>query len=317
MSTPKASTVTTARLRNVGNGVIEISNDALKFYIEVGRFRKQRKIAREIPFAEISSFEKLGNDLNVVWKDATNVFALEEARQAEVFCEKISQALAERKKIEEVKVAQDKEVRNHEERSLNFMEAAESLFMLLRNLNGRVDWKSVESSYIRFEENTVKFLETSNSLNIELKPLHTAVQERRSRETAEKAFVALKTLYEHYNKLALAVNVEDKNGQRQRDTKMIVHGFYVLNDIALGKVVGDSQMSQEYADLLKTLDELAKLPGWRIDTSSIKEFLEKPSVEIAGHDGVFNDAFSMLGQQLKELLVSVSSAPPPADPSVY
>ncbi|TRO53646.1 hypothetical protein E2P63_02205, partial [Candidatus Bathyarchaeota archaeon] len=58
-----------ARLRNFGDGVLVITADVVKFYVEKGRFRKHRKSIREIPLAEVENVEQQENDLSIFWKD--------------------------------------------------------------------------------------------------------------------------------------------------------------------------------------------------------------------------------------------------------
>ena len=72
-ATPTELTVK-ARLRNFGDGVLVLADDAVKFYVETGRFRKHRKIVREIPLADVESVERQGNDLSIVWKGTTDMF---------------------------------------------------------------------------------------------------------------------------------------------------------------------------------------------------------------------------------------------------
>ena len=82
-----------ARLRNFGDGVITIADDAIKFYVETGRFRKHRKIIREIPLTDVENSELQGNDLSVAWKGVTEMFAVKQTSQIEAIHERITAAL--------------------------------------------------------------------------------------------------------------------------------------------------------------------------------------------------------------------------------
>src|SRR4030066_1284193 len=94
-----------ARLRNFGDGVITKDGIAAKFYVETGRFRKHRKIIRDIPLSDVENSERQGNDLSISWKGVTEMFAVEQASQIEPIYEKITTALKERKEDAEKKEA--------------------------------------------------------------------------------------------------------------------------------------------------------------------------------------------------------------------
>src|SRR4030066_464319 len=136
-----------ARLRNFGDGVLLVAGDAMKFYVETGRFRKHRKIAREIPMADVESVERQGNDLSIVWKGATEMFVVEQAAQVEPIYERITMTLKERNKGEENKEATDQKHVDISSLTLKAMETSDSLFGILRNLHGRVDWNLVETNF--------------------------------------------------------------------------------------------------------------------------------------------------------------------------
>ena len=94
-----------ARLRNFGDGVITIADDAIKFYVETGRFRKHRKIIRDILLSDVENSERQGNDLSIVWKGVTEMFAVEQASQIEAIYERITMASKKRKEDTEKKEA--------------------------------------------------------------------------------------------------------------------------------------------------------------------------------------------------------------------
>src|SRR3989304_2501952 len=93
MTAAPAELTVKARLRNFGDGVLVLADDAVKFYVETGRFRKHRKIAREILLADIESVERQGNDLSVAWKGNTDIFVMAQPSQVEPIYERIIAAL--------------------------------------------------------------------------------------------------------------------------------------------------------------------------------------------------------------------------------
>src|SRR3990170_4940326 len=98
MTTTHAELTVKARLRNFGDGVLVLGDDAVTFYVETGRFRKRRKVIREIPLANVESVERQGNDLSIAWKGATDIFVIAQPAQVEPIYERITTALKERTK---------------------------------------------------------------------------------------------------------------------------------------------------------------------------------------------------------------------------
>jgi hypothetical protein len=74
---------------------LELDENTLKFYVERGRFRKRKEIAKEIPMPEIESAEKEANELSITSKGITSYFILEKATLAEELHTEITRVLKE------------------------------------------------------------------------------------------------------------------------------------------------------------------------------------------------------------------------------
>ena len=81
-----------------------------------------------------------------------------------------------------------------------------------------------------------------------------------------------------------------------------MQAVYVLNDMVLGAVVGDEAVGKEGTELLKMLEDLAKLPDSKIDVSAVKTALDKLSLETEKQRLVAEEIMPTLQQQLKELI---------------
>jgi len=292
-----------ARLRNFSNGVLVLTGDAAKFYVETGRFRKQRKIAREIPLTDVENVERQGNDLSVTWKGTTEVFAMEQASQVAPIHERITTAMKERKKEAEKKEVVDEKQVELGHVTVKAVETVDSLFSLLGNLHGRVDWNIVENSFKESEENVKNLASQANSVCLDVRQLSAAVQERRPKEIAEKTLAVLRVLYEHFEGLSSSVENTDQFHPNGRAARMAIQASYILDDMLLGTVVGDDEVAKESAELLRVLDDLAKLPGSKVDASKAKAALDRLCAEKENQNLILAEIHSMLGQQLKELLV--------------
>ena len=312
MSATKHATIVKARLRNFGNGVLEVSNDTVKFYVESGRLRKSRETVRGIPIAEIESLERNENDLSITWKGSTDVFALDEKTQADGIQERIAALLKEHQKSAENKAARDQketEQKQVEQNSrlvqamTNAVKVASSLFDVLRHLHGRIDWKLVEFSFKQVDEAAEKFASENMEMDfLDVKPLSVAVQQRYPKEIADRALEALKTLYEHFRpEEASPVDSVKQLHPNPHDAKLMLRAFYVLNDMMLGAIVGDKDLEKESAELLKLLEEMAKQPGSQIDLGKVKSSFEKLSAGKEKQKEGFEEIRVMLELQLKDL----------------
>jgi hypothetical protein len=308
-ATPSELTVKT-RLRNFGDGILVLADDALKFYVETGRFRKHRKIVREIPLADVENVERQGNDLGIIWKGTIDMFVSEQAAQVELIYERITSALKERTKNVENKEPTDQKRTELAQMMGNAVDTADSLFDLIKNLHGRVDWSLVETSFNQSEENVKNLASQANSLCLDITQLSVAVQERRPKEIAEKTYDVLKALYGHFDGVTLSVeNMEQFHPNRQ-DARLAIQAIYVLNDMLLGTVVGDDEVEKEGAELLKVLDELSRLPGSKIDVNAVKTSLDKLCAEKEKQGLVIEEIRLMLEQQLKELIAPTATHQP-------
>jgi hypothetical protein len=291
------------RLINFGDGVLEFTENGIKFYVETGRFRKRRKIVREMPLADVESVERQGNNLSIVWKDATDTFVVAQPSQVESIHERITAALKERKKKQENKATVSQQGNELVQMTANAMEAADSLFDILKNLHGRVDWKLVENSYKQSEENVARLTnQTVNSIYLDVKPLSVAVENHRAKETAEKAYDVLRALHDHFDGMASSVEDSEQFHPNRRDAKLLMQAFYVLNDMALGAVVDDEAVEKEGAELLKVLDDLQELPGLKVDVNAVKTAIDKLCGEKQKQRVAIEEIMPMLQQQLKELI---------------
>jgi hypothetical protein len=318
MSTAKLATKPTtvkARLRNSGNGILEVSDDTVKFYVETRRFRKRRETVRNIPIPEIESLELKENDLGVTWKGNTDFFAAEDTSKVVAIHERILAAMKERQKAAEAKAAEEQkqvEQKQPEQKTQlveitgSAVEVVNSLFEVLRHLHGRIDWKLVEFSFQQVEESFGKLAgQSADFAFFDLKSISAAVQQRYPKEIAERIFEALKKLHERFNREETAPpeGSEEQLRPSQHDARQMLRAFYVWNDMTLGAVVGDKDRAEENAELLRLLEELAKQPSSKIDISTVKSSFEKLSEGREKQQEGFEELKVVLDLQLKDLMV--------------
>jgi hypothetical protein len=290
-----------ARLRNFGDGILVVVGDAVKFYVETGRFRKHRKIAREIPMTDVESIERQENDLSITWKENIDIFVVAQPSQVEPIYEWIMAALKEHTKEEENKETANQKQVELANLTLKVMETTDSLFDILRNLNGRVNWNLVENNFKKSEENVKNLASHPNSLCLDVTHLSAAVQERHPKEIAEKTYDVLRAMYEHFDEMPSTSENAEQSHPNNQDARLTIQASYILNDMLLGAIVGDDAAEKEQAELLKVLDDLARVPGSKIDVNAAKTSLDNACAEKEKQGLIIEDIRLMLEQQLKEL----------------
>lgn len=103
-------------LRNLGDGMLEFTGNTVKFYVENGRFKKRKQIAREIQMTDVESVNRAGNELSITWKGVTDTFTAEETALAETICQRITEALKEQRKTLEDEEAAKQENRTRSQK---------------------------------------------------------------------------------------------------------------------------------------------------------------------------------------------------------
>lgn len=308
MTASKQENSIKTRLTNVGDGVLELTDDVLKFYTETGRFRKQRKIVREIPLADVENIEHKGSDLVVTWKDTIATFTFKQSPQVDALYERVNANLTKQKTETENQVVVEQKPIDLTEVTMNAMGTASSLFGILRNLHGRVNWKLVENSYKQSEEMAGRLTnQEQNPLALDVKPLSPSVQEHRAKETSEKTYEALKSLYKEFDALFSSFEASEQVHPTPNEAKLKLRALYLVNDMRLGAAVGDEKITDEGAELLKLLDELAKLPGSKVDINAVKDSIDRLGADKENQESIMENVRLMLEEQMKE------PAPPEAE----
>jgi len=87
-------------LRNFGKGILEISDDSLKMYVEKGRFSKRRDLGKEIPFVDVANVVLETFEIVVEHKGLTDRFVFDDATSAQQAYSKISQFSQKREESE-------------------------------------------------------------------------------------------------------------------------------------------------------------------------------------------------------------------------
>jgi hypothetical protein len=268
-----------AQLIGVGNGTLKLIDNTLSFHWEKGHLRKQTKIIRKIPLTDIESVNRTENELNVTWKGVTDLYIIEEPELAGSIFEIIPQTSREQRRMYEEKEAA-KQTRNELINILIVtMETIDSLFDILRSLHGWVNWHHLENLLKRSEENAKHLTDQKIGLGpLNFTELTTAIKAHQLEETSKETYRILKYLHNYFSRFTNSNDSLRQLHPNAHDTKTIILAYYLLNDIILGKIVGDI-VEKEINSLEVILETLSKNTGVRIDIDNLKNSIDKLSVD--------------------------------------
>jgi hypothetical protein len=299
-----AESAAKASLRNLGSGTLEFVDNTIKFHIEKGYFKKRKEIAREIPMTDIESIKRVGNEFSITWKGVTDIFVIEEMELVGTIYERITEALKEQRKMLEDKEAA-KQKRNELTKMLSVaIEIVNSLFDVLRSLQGRVDWNRVEGYLKRSEENVRSFTDQKiGTINLEFTKLSLAIKEHLPEEISKETYSILRSLYEYFSGLTSKNEFLEQIHPNYHDAKTTILAYYTLNDIILGTIVGDEEIGKESNELVMILDDLSKGTDLKINVDAMKDIINKLGME-KGKESVIEESRAVFRQELKEMITA-------------
>jgi hypothetical protein len=290
-----------AHLISLGSGTLEFIDNTLRFHLEKGYIRRRRKIVREIPITEIESMKRTGNELSFTWRGVTDIFVIDETELGGTIYASIPEASkSQRRMFENKEVVMQK--RNDLTKILSgAIDVVNSLFDVLRSLQGWVDWNRVESYLRRSEENVRSFTgQKIDTINLDVTPLSSAVKERLPEEVSKETHNLLKLLHDYFNGLDSENDFLEEIHPNYHDAKTTILACYLLNDIILGTIAGDKEIDKELNELVMTLYNLSKGTDLKINVDAIKDAINKLIMK-KGKEDVIEETRAVFKQQLKEL----------------
>jgi len=297
-----SSSIVKAHLIGLGSGTLEFIDNTIKFHITKGRFKKRKELSREIPMADIDGMNRMGNELSITWKGTTDTFVIEETEFAGTIFEKIPETLREQRRMFDAKeVAKQK--RNQVGKIVSVaMEIADSLFDILMSLHGWVDWNHIEVFSKRFEENVgILTDQEMETLELDFKKLSLAIEERLPEEISKEAYDLLRLLHDYFSGLVSENDSLKEINPNYSDARTAIQAYYLLNDIALGTIVGDDEIGKEHNELMMTLENLSRETGLKINIEAIKDVIAKLGSE-KGKESAIEKSRAVFRQQLNNLI---------------
>lgn len=269
--TARDTNVSKAYLRNFGKGHIEYVDGTLKFCVEKGRVAKRKEIVKEIPLADVEAVDLEKNELTVIWKGNTERFVVENVSLAQLVAQKASALPRIREKPtekQEVAFGQG-ELKFVINLSL-VLSVVDSLFDVLRSLQGRVNWARTVYLVKRFEKGFKTLVDGEVALaNINISLLSSAISEHDVVSVSKEGYRLLSSIYDVFQEDALAERSSVQLNENSLSLSITVQAYYVLNDILLASVVGDENVGDEVSHLAFLLGKFPKENGVVVNVDEV------------------------------------------------
>ena len=290
-----------AHLIGLGSGTLEFIDNTIKFQIEKGRFRKRKEVVRQIQITDIEDMNRIGKELSITWKDSTDIFIIEEPELAETIFAKIPTVSEEQGIIFEEKEVAKQRQGNVSEIITVVIEITDSLFNILRSLNGWVDWNRVEEDFSKGIEKNLERVTQITTIDLDFTKLTLSIKERAPEKISREIYDLLKVINGYFSVVDTAKETPEEIHPNVSDAKMTIKAYFLLNDIILGLEVGDEEIEKEKNLLLMVLSDLSKTSGLKLDMDTIKDIIDELVVE-KGKKNISEKSRAVFRLQLKNLL---------------
>jgi hypothetical protein len=278
----------------------ELSHGVLKFFVTKGLLKKRWVAIKEISVNEITGVESLGNELTVTWKGDTYSFVL---KKGEMFSEL-------RDQIQGLLDDQQKTLESTTKVSLRRSDLAElinasvgivdfSFDVLLALQVKTVDWTWLETYAEGLGENLNFAGQTMATLSLDFSKVNDAIKSRALKKASKETFNVLKSIYDYFYNLKLEEDQLETH-PNSKDTKAVILAYYTLNDILLGKIVGEKDIKEEILVLETALRDLGNETNVKVNVEKLKSCIDMVGVE-SDNLTVIDDARGIFREQLKQL----------------
>jgi hypothetical protein len=170
----------------------------------------------------------------------------------------------------------------------------------------RVNWQLLEDYSKDFGENFNFIGELIPSLNVDFLKISSAIKSQIPKETAEEAHAILKAIYEYFDNLSLDDDLREST-PNFLSAKAIILSYYTLNDLLLGKIVGDKENKKESHQLESVLQILATNTEFKVNIEELKGSINKAIPE-NDLESIINDSREIFKEQFKHMsLLSIWS----------
>jgi hypothetical protein len=163
----------------------------------------------------------------------------------------------------------------------------------------RINWIRLEQRSKDFGLNLNLTMQTMPPLNLEFIKIYSAIENQNLERTSNETYNVLKTIFEYFNSLSIDDDFKESVPNFQ-SAKAIIGAYYELNDLLLGKLVGDKENKKESHQLESDLEILANNSSFNVNMEEIRDNIEKIPSE-TDLDNVIDNIRGIFKEQLKQL----------------
>ena len=279
----------------------EFADNTVKFFVAKGIRKKRWVVVKEIPVCEITGIEHFGNELSVTWKGVTDSFFMK--KNAESFgklCDAVKGMLEEQRKTlvnSEKASLRRNDLTGVINASIGIVDLSFDILMGLQEK--RVNWSHLEGYSSGLGEKLSFNGQTMAPLNLDFSKISLTIKKQAAKETSKEAYSILKLIYGYFNGLSLDDDLKETCPNFQ-NARGVILAYYTLNDMLLGRVVGEKDNKKESLSLETVLQSLANETNVKVNIEELKGSIDRMGVE-SDRESVIEDARSIFKEQLKLL----------------
>ncbi len=279
----------------------EISNYILKFLVEKGLFKKRWAVIKEVPINEITLINGSGNELWVTWKGVTDSFVIKNTESSfKGLPEQIQSLIDEQQKyLENAAKADENKHKLAELVDASVCIIDLSFDMLMALQVKPVSWEKLEIYTKSLTEKKCFAQQTLSPLNLDFSKITDVIKSQTPKEASKETFNVLNSIYGYFNNLKIEEELEAAH-PNIKDTKAAILASFTLNDLFLGKIVGDKDSQKESQTLETALQNLSKDTNFRLTYQELKGNFDKMDPD-AENEGIVESSREIFKKQLRNI----------------
>jgi hypothetical protein len=149
-----------------------------------------------------------------------------------------------------------------------------SFDILLGLQKKRINWELLEAYSKPCEEDLSFTYQTMPIMNLNFFKISSAIKSQNAKATSTEAYNLLKDVFEYFDSLNLDDDLKE-GALNYINTKAIILLYYLLNDVILGKTVGDKENKKETNQMGNILQILANAAVFKCNIESLMISIDK------------------------------------------
>lgn len=268
-----------AKPKGIPVNKVEVVDGKVKFFVAKGMGKKRWVNIKEIAVDDIDNIEATGNELTITSKSGIDSFFMKENPNFSKVSEEVNGILAGRRQSKETvdKAAlRRSELLDVINASIGWVDVSFDVLIGLQEKH--VDWQRLEGYAGNFAVPFDFKAQTLPPLNLDFSGIIVASKKQASQDTSKEAYSILKTVYSYFDGLSPDGEVVDSKPSL-KEAKALILAYYLLNDLLLGRVVGDKENKRETVEFEGVLQKLADVTNFKVNAGELLGSVDGVGVE--------------------------------------